>query len=426
MKRAPALTLIALVACVIFAGSAAAEFERSDWKFFKEIRAGQSVESEHAFFRVDPETYDGNPCGLQSLRIVDADTREIPYQIVTKQKSEKREEFFPKFLNNSYKSGEYNSFTLDFGDERPPVNEITIATDDENFMRRASVEGSEDQAEWNLLAEDAYIYNFSGRVRSKHLRIEFPLSNFRFLRVKVLDDGGGPLKIGGAKARRARIEAAETESWPLKIIDRAENAEESTTEITLDAGYRGLPIRLLQLDVAGRNYHRNVRVESSEDGEEWTPLGSGVIFDYYLPSFKKADNSVPFRENARGRYFRVTVENFDDRPIEIAGVSGVSLVRRVVVSLAGKGPYRAYFGNPRAKSPRYDLSHRMRYIDTESLPRLALGPRMTNPDYIEKSVLPWSEEHAGLLWAVIAAVIAFLALLILNLARNTSPEKDQD
>jgi hypothetical protein len=244
--------------------------------------------------------------------------------------------------------------------------------------------------------------------------------------VNVLDDGGGPLKIGGAKAHRARTEAAETESWPLKIIDRTENTEERTTEITLDAGYRGLPIRRLQLDVVGRNYNRNVRVESSEDGEEWTPLGSGVIFDYDLPSFKKADNSVSFRENARSRYFRVTVENFDDRPIDVAGVSGISLVRRVVVSRAGKGPYRAYFGNPRAKSPRYDLSHRMRYIDTESLPRLALGPRIANSDHIEKSVLPWSEEHAGLLWAVIAVVIAFLALLILNLARSTSPEEDRD
>ena len=108
----------------------------------------------------------------------------------------------------------------------------------------------------------------------------------------------------------------------------------------------------------------------------------------------------------------------------IVGASGSSLVRRVVVSLTGKDPYEVYFGNPEAKTPRYDLTHRMRYIDTQELPRLILGPRQSNPDYSgPKSVRPWSEEHAGLLWVVMGAVIVALALLIFNLLRKTPPEK---
>jgi len=427
MIRLTAILSVALSVCIFLAGSAAADFERNDWKFFKDIPVPQSVESEYAFFQVDAETYDGGSGSLQSLRIIDADMREIPHQIVTKEKSEKREEFPPKFLNNSYRDGEYNSFVLDFGDEGPSVNELTVVTDSKNFTRRASVEGSGNQSEWNMLTDDAYIYDFSRNVRSKHLRIKFPLSNFRYLRVRIYDDSGGPLEITGAQCYRVTTKPAEAESWPMKIIGKHENEKERTTEIVLDAGYRGLPIRRLNLDVTSRNYHRSVRIESSADREKWAVLGSGVIFNYDLPAFKKTGDSVSFRENSGGRYFKVTVKNFDDRPIEIVGASGSSLVRRVVVSLTGKDLYEVYFGNPEAKTPRYDLAHRMRYIDTQELPRLILGPRQSNLNYSgPKSVRPWSEEHAGLLWVVMGAIIVALALLIFNLTRKTPPEKTQE
>ncbi len=427
MKRIMTPALAATLACIIFSGPAAADLELENWKFLKDIRATESIESEHAFFEVDAETYDGSAGALRSLRIVDGGAREVPYQVVTKERSEKREEFFPKLLNNSYLNGKYNSFVLDFGDERQPVNEFSIMTASKNFTRRTSVEGGADQSEWNVLAEDTYIYDFSRNVRSSYLRIKFPLSDFRYFRVKVHDDGGGPLDIGGAKTYRVISKPAETESWPLAILERTENEKEKTTEVVLDAGYRGLPIRRIDLDVASRNYHRNIRIESSEDREKWIALGSGVIFNYDMPAFKKTSSRVSFRENTGGRYFKITVENFDDQPIQITRVSGFGLARRVVLSLTGERPYKLCFGNPESRAPRYDLSHRMRYIDTRELPRLALGPRLKNASYSKtKPVRPWSEEHAGLLWVVMGAVIAFLGLLIISLMRKTPPGKTQE
>jgi hypothetical protein len=38
-----------------------------------------------------------------------------------------------------------------------------------------------------------------------------------------------------------------------------------------------------------------------------------------------------------------------------------------------------------------------------------------------KPVRPWSEEHAYLLWVFMGAVIAVLALLIVNLMRKAPP-----
>lgn len=422
MKRTIAGPLVALLFCLAFSHPAKADFERAHWQFLKKIKVPQLVESEYAFFQVDAETYDGSLGELQSLRIIDADSREAPYQLVTKRGSEQRKEFVPKILNNSYLPGEHNSFVLDIGEEPPTINELTIMTASKNFTRLVSVEGSDNQADWNLLVDEAYIYDFSREVRSKYMRVVFPPSNFRYLRVKVFDDGSGSLEITGARAFRVTKEEARTERWPLSILEITENEEDRTTEVILDAGHRGLPIREIEVDVISRNYHRNVHVYSGEDRENWVPLGQGVIFNYDLAHFKKTGNLLSFRENATGRYFKLTVHNYDDQPIEIAGASGIGLVRRVIFPLRWGQSYKLYCGNRKATAPRYDLARRMPYIETERLPHLTLGLLQSNPDYVvTKPVRPWSEEHSYLLWVVMAAVIVVLALLIFNLLRKTPP-----
>jgi hypothetical protein len=410
--------------------------------FVKEIVPPPLEATGHAYFQVDAEMYDRcSGSRLKNLRIIDSENREIPYQIVTKSKKVKIEEFFPKLLNNSYVSyvgGRYNSFVLDFGEKkpRPHVNRLTIVTADENFTRRVSVEGSDDQAQWNLLVDDAYIFDFSRHIHSKHLGVEFPVSNFRYFRVKIHGGGEDQLHIDGAKVFRVEIEPAETESWPLKIIEKTEDTETRTTEIILDAGYKGLPINSLALDVSSRNYHRNAAVastvsrESDEENDEtkWRQLGIGIIFNYDLPAFKKTDGLIHLsQQNVGGRYFKLTIQNHDDRPIEITTVTGIGLARRVILPMTGKKPYIAYFGNPKAEAPRYDLAHRMRYIQTESLPCLELLPTHPNPAYIApESTEPWTERHPELLWIVMGGVIALLALLIFSLAGKTPPPDPQE
>jgi hypothetical protein len=414
----------------VLSNPAFAEFDQTEWPFLKELEMPSATDAEHAYayFQVDAEICDGTMGVLNSLRVVDFNNNEIPYQIVTKGKSTKTEELPSKLLNNSYLDGKYNSFVLDFGEERPEVNRLTILTGSKNFTRSVSVEGSNDQAQWNTLVEDFYIFDFSRNIRSRHSRVEFPRSNFRYLLVKILDDGAGPLEIDGAKAYRVKTERAETESWPFTVIERTENGEDRTTEVLLDAGYFGLPITLLDLEIPSRNYHRNVRVEASKDLEKWTQLGSRVIFNYDMPAFKKSNTRLSFRQNPGCRYFRLTIENYDDKPIEVSAATGTSTVRRIVLPLKGREPHTVFFGAPKAKAPRYDFAHRMRYIQTNTLPRLSLQSRKSNPDYVKPTppAKPMTERHPALLWVVMGTVMVVLALLILSLMRKAPPESKQE
>lgn len=431
MKRLAGIFAFALL--LVLPASVFADFNEEEWPFLKEIDLPEGIDSEHAYFDIDGEIYDGTAGVIFSLRISDADGREIPYRVVTKQSGGKREEFSPKIWNNSYLDGQYNSFVLDFIEDRPEINRLTLETGNANFTRRVSVEGSDDMTEWKTLVDDAHIFDFSHNIRSRHLDIEFPLSNFKYLRVKVHDDGSGPIEIDDAKAYRVKFEPAETQQWPLTMIEKIEKGR--TTEILFDGKFAGLPINTLDLEVSSRNYHRQVKVASSFDRDKWKTLGSDVIFNYDMAAFKKSDNRISFRKNS-DRFFLLTIENYDDQPIDVTGATATGLVGRVIVSMTGRPPYKAYFGAPKSTAPRYDLAHRIRYIQTRALPRLSLRPRMANPSYIKPvapkpvepvvAVEPWTERHPVVLWVVMVAVMAALALLIYNLIRKTPPGKPQE
>ncbi|MBI5116748.1 DUF3999 family protein, partial [Candidatus Poribacteria bacterium] len=290
--------------------------------------------------------------------------------------------------------------------------------------RLATVEGSDSQADWNVLVKEAYVFDFTRNIESRYLRIEFPLSNFRYLRVKVVDDGGGPLEITGAKLFAVTKEEAQTEQWPLATVNRTENQEKKTTEIILDPSYRAIPIREIEIAVESPNYHRNVEAFSSADKENWVFAGSGIIYNYDLPTFKKTNNHFFINEKTSGRYLKLIVHNYDDQPLQIDNCVGRSLVRRVILPAPAGNRYLLYFGSTSASAPVYDIAHRIPYIETERLPRLTLSARRPNPKYIEPTG-PWTEEHAWLLWAIIGAVILFLAALIFNLMRKTPPQQPQ-
>ena len=95
-----ALRISAAIITLAFAlgapAPALADFDVTSRQFVREIEPPPATASGYAYFTVDAGIYNGCSGSLKSLRIIDSEGREIPYQIVTKSKKVKSEEFFPK------------------------------------------------------------------------------------------------------------------------------------------------------------------------------------------------------------------------------------------------------------------------------------------------------------------------------------------
>ena len=79
--------------------------------------------------------------------------------------------------------------SLDLGENPGEHNEVEIATSGSNFRRRVTVEGSDSGKDWAMLKTGDVIFSFASQnTVAESDRISYPLSRYRYLRLKVSAD----------------------------------------------------------------------------------------------------------------------------------------------------------------------------------------------------------------------------------------------
>ena len=83
--------------------------------------------------------------------------------------------------------------------------------------------------------------------------------------------------------------------------------------------------------------------------------------------------------------------------------------------------YHVIYGNDRATSPQYDLSH---YLDVgvakPAHRLLSLGPEELTANYADPR--PYTERHPNLLWLALGIAIVLLAYAALRALRTPNPQ----
>lgn len=397
---------------------------------------------------VPPDLYDLARNDLGDLRVIGVHDetgvpRDIPF--VLNRPTDRREtqrQSIP-LLNRSLLDGD-TQFLLDLRGHTQPVEEISIEIDrsEHNYERTVRVYGADrrDAADWALLTEEGYLLDRtrgSDRLRVDH--VEFPRSRFAFYKVVIENAGRPPLTIESASVVNRTDFRVPRHEYPAQILSTREDDKEHQTIVVLDVGYDNLPTAGLRLDVQfDGDYDRTARLEVSdtleaEEGERvpWRPVVSFSLFRILREDKPPMINDQPDYSETRGRYLRLTIENGDDDPLRISAVTALGIDRWLVCE--GRNMVRddvdfgLYAGDALLPAPQYDLARTIGAYDLFSLPQVATGERIVNPWFKgpTRPRVPWSEEHAPLLWALtIGGVLLFGGLtvyLLYKTGRGESP-----
>ena len=411
---AAALGLLAAVAVIGTVTAVHADFALEHWQFFKPVALpaglddGQLVE-----LALDREVYLESSPGETDLRLVAGQDREAPYQLVKLEKRELREPVAVEIRDLGHVEGEYNSFVADVGAGGNLHNEVVVDTRAHNFRRTVVVETSADGETWAVAQESGEIYDFTSsdeEFRVHHTSVKYPQSAARYLRVKVLHGGEGPLEIIGATVFRAEeVAAKEREYFPVSASSSRDEAGTSYHE--LDMGVRGVPLSRLSFQSNTPNFHRGAEIRGSDDGEEWQWLGGSHIYSFDTPKFDGRLLEVEFSES-RHRYYRLEVDDADNAPLQLTGFILYGADRILRFEAQQETEYALYYGNPVAEAPVYDLQRIVPYLETEDLPVATLGEQrlnaaFTGPDVPMTERLPWLMTAGVALAALVVAVLLF-------------------
>jgi len=358
-----------------------------------------------------------NP-GCSDLRLIDDQGQEVPFEFFVDHGVSNIETHPAILLENSFVAGKYTQLIGDIGEKPPSYDQVRIQTSESDFIVWAEVALSDNLRIWRIVDGRAPISRFHARAIEGTQTIPFQGLNAHYVRVRIFEparqfsvSGVDVLNYTSREPRRLALSA------PL-LPERAQDATESRWRV--DLGTENMPINAVLLTTDSAEFYRAVRIMSSVDGKEWEFHGSGQIYRYQQDNKIREWLRVDFPEPSGARYLRTEILNGNDRPLsnvhlELQGVPRVAIFRQE----PGR-TYRILYGNERAHSPQYDLSH---FLDAGAAKpvrqALSLGLEEITANYADPR--PFTERHPNLLWLALAIAIVLLAYTALRALRTPTP-----
>lgn len=353
--------------------------------------------------------------GLEDLRLINDEGREVPYLLRARHGQTRRTWVAARLFEVSFLPDRYTQAFVDVPEGAGRHNTIRIGTHEDDFFAYVELAVSDDAKTWRILRERAPIYRFRKEALDGNQVITYSDSRSPHLRLRVLE-GKGAFSLSAAEVAREEKELPERVRVPVALLPEA-GAEKGQSWWRADAGRSLAPISEVRFEAPQREFHRPVRVSVSEDGKSWTTVGCGQICRMADEKEKDECLQVSFPET-QARFWRVVVYNRDDPPLADLRLAFYATPRHLLFRQESGRRYRLVYGDARAHAPDYEISRITRHSDLAAAAPGTLGPEEANSAWADPS--PWTERHPSVLWAAAGLAVALLGLLAVRALRESA------
>ena len=429
-------SLFTIILFVATASNALA-IDLTKWKYYSEISFDGQVEK-YARVDITPEVYNAAKLDLSDIRIIDSGRQQVPYLFTKPKDTTKKHKYAPNVINRSTDDKNSSLATLDFG-KQTIKNSIEVETGGNNFRRAVKVEGSNDNITFFTLVEQAFVFAIDNKEKFRFNNIDLPANDYRYLRITVEPMAAEQESPVIKEVRVFKCEKKLAERAPVEMlyVNHIEDEKENLSIYEYDLRFRNLPISEIQLSIADESFYRHITVEGrnastrkvkidSEDNRErfreveesWKSITSDTIYRYTSTEDKKHEKtalSIPSGRQAY-RYLKITVRNYDDRPLKLETASAKMITHQIVFDAGNSLNALLYVGSGSAVKPQYDITRKLDKPSEVKTTLARLGSIAENPLFgkVEQKPQPWTERHKVLLLIIMAVVVLALGGFILK------------
>ena len=289
---------------------------------------------------------------FRDFRIKDAEGRDVPYVVVPPASRE------PAWLSGQMLSlpttKEHSGFELDLG-KAIRTSRLRVEGLRTPFLKRFRLEGSGDRTRWTELVAEGSLFDLP-EDGLKLLQIDLPEGEYRYLRLVWDDASSARLSL----PRRAFVQVQEPGAAPAlaNLAFQRAPSEPGTSRFTLRLPGPRLPITALRLVVGGVGpLLREARVlEGRLHAGNLAPreLGQARLRRTERQGVAASDLRIPM-ETPEGTELELRVDDGSNPPLDLLGVRAELPPQPWIYFESDGRPAQAWFGNPIAEAPRYDL-----------------------------------------------------------------------
>lgn len=409
MMRKALLAAMVLVLWLSPAHAFADDF--SAWSRFAPVEFGGAGKYKAVF--LTPEVYRHAAANLGDLRLADSTGRQVPYYIQSGELVRKQNEtVIGSRLTDSFDAGDdsYFEYGLIVEDNTDPLgNRLVFALPVGVFVKHIEIYGSYDGVKWQYLAKD-YIYRVDGREKK-----EVSLGGarkFHYYRIRLLDNVE-KVSLKGLTMVSRRDVSDWTRYEQATQLEYEITGKNRQTVITLKNPYK-LRLKRVVLDIDD-NFQRPYGVYT--DAKAAYPLQTGEIYNLRFAGVDVTSRAVEFKTATVTDTVVIKIDDRDDRPLAIKGITAEYYLDKLVLTDLGNTPYRLYFGNAKAETPKYELGLQRNYIEKENQDEGRLLAAESN-QAAPQAGLPVRSDYL-----FNAAIVAVSLLLVIILVPKLSSRK---
>ncbi|WP_347159693.1 DUF3999 family protein [Pontibacter chitinilyticus] len=381
---------------------------------------------DNAYYRIllSPEVAGKLKRDFSDLRLYAADGKEVPYLLRAEQPVQYKTLFKPyQILSYTHRAGCCSELLIANPQQRRMDN-LSLLISNADVQKKVQLSGSDNQQDWYVLKAQDVLYASNNTERTAEVKLlNFPLNNYRFLRLQINDSASAPLHILKAGYYDMHAETGKYSRIPTQEVTRTDSAAVKKTYLRLHFAAPVYPERLVFDIQAPQLYYRAGSVTLGTRPREQQRLfrrRKQVQLKQPRINFILSSNAPAVVELPREQVQELTIEidNGDNPPLDLGALQVQQLNRYVVAALQAGQPYTLYFGNPAAKAPKYDLQFFQDSIP-RNIPVLLTGPIMA----LQAAGAGQVHTSTVFIWAAIAAVALGLGYMTLKLLREMDRKK---
>jgi hypothetical protein len=404
----------------------------------------------YAFF-LDSDLYAVTDESYANLRIVDEQGAEVPFYLHRKTHSTTQvveTAVSSKILGLETKDEHRIGIQVEVDVNSGIPDVLVVKTGDHNFEKFVTVYGSDTLSQWNVLVEEARIFDYARFIDIRNTRIELPRRGYKYLRIDIsnLTEHKAPSEIEVTLEKRGDVKFSETERRIMRDetihIDGVE-LYARRSEVRADDPFRAAypvddlkvtpdekrrasiwtfesarqPIVSLSFEVANKNFSRSFIVEGQRSESTWDWVGEATLYHLDIGSLKDSKLTLPLRGECRYPRYRVTIYNQDNPALDIRHVVATGSVYEVLFLPPSASPRTILYGGENVPAPRYDVSALLRTVPNIAPCQCALGGQTPNPQF-EPGLKVGGTKVKVFFGVAMAAVVLLLGWLIAKGAKK--------
>jgi hypothetical protein len=301
---------------------------------------------------------------LGDFRIWDAKGTEVPYYFIPQERSTEIPLFFSECSILSKTVLPKNKTSLIFENPKTAIDSIVLCITNSDVTKPYRISGSNDQKEWFGLVNTARLDQLINKEETVVFKtINFPLTSYRYIKIEFDDKKTLPinvLKIGYFANKITFNTPVEIVPKNIKIL---QIPAEKKTQIYIVFDYPQI-VNQISFEISQPNlFQRNARigVNPKKAGNQKGAVFPETFTNFELNSNQKNSFSIPqlFEKN-----FFIEIDNRDNPALTVSKIRFFQHPVWVIADLKADEKYNITTGNPKLRSPEYDLEHFKNNIDS--------------------------------------------------------------